>query len=46
MSASPLDAVRSVKVKLGLLVAASVTVAAVVATFGAASGVPIWLSFP
>jgi len=46
MSASPLDVVRSVKVKLGLLVAASVTVAAVVATFGAASGVPIWLSFP
>jgi two-component system sensor histidine kinase BaeS len=42
----PLDPVRSVKVKLGLLVAASVTVAAVIATIGSAGGVPIWLSIP
>lgn len=46
MSARPLDPVRSVKVKLGLLVAASVTVATVIATIGSAGGVPVWLSFP
>ncbi|MFH7322693.1 DUF4153 domain-containing protein [Aeromicrobium sp. JJY06] len=42
----PLDPVGSVKVKLGLLVAASVLVASIVATVGAAGGVPIWLSIP
>lgn len=46
MTARPLDQVQSVKVKLGLLVAASVTVASVVATIGSAGGVPIWLSIP
>ena len=46
MTARPLDQVRSVKVKLGMLVAASVTVAAVVGTIGSAGGVPIWLSIP
>ena len=46
MTVQPLDPVRSVKVKLGLLVAASVTVAAVIATIGSAGGVPIWLSIP
>ncbi|MDQ4055432.1 MAG: DUF4173 domain-containing protein [Actinomycetota bacterium] len=46
MSVRALDPVRSVKVKLGLLVAASVTVASVVATIGSAGGVPIWLSIP
>lgn len=43
---SALDQVTSVKVKLGLLVAASVTVAWVVAAIGAAGGVPYWLSLP
>src|SRR5215217_3105189 len=46
MTARPLDQVRSVKVKLGLLVAVSVTVAVVVATIGDAAGVPVWLSIP
>jgi two-component system sensor histidine kinase BaeS len=46
VTVQPLDPVRSVKVKLGLLVAASVTVAAVIATIGSAGGVPIWLSIP
>ncbi|WP_332664669.1 DUF4153 domain-containing protein [Aeromicrobium sp.] len=46
MTARPLDQVQSVKVKLGLLVAASVTVASIVATIGSAGGVPIWLSIP
>jgi two-component system sensor histidine kinase BaeS len=41
-----LDQVTSVKVKLGLLVAVSVTVAAVVAATGASSDVPFWLSIP
>ncbi len=41
-----LDPVRSVKVKLGLLVAASVTLASAIATIGSAGGVPIWLSIP
>ncbi|WP_433783126.1 DUF4153 domain-containing protein [Actinomycetospora sp. CA-101289] len=41
-----LDPVRSVKVKLGLLVAASVVLAAVIATIGAAGGVPVALSIP
>ncbi|CAN5151946.1 hypothetical protein BH18ACT9_BH18ACT9_09950 [soil metagenome] len=46
MSVRALDPVRSVKVKLGLLVAASVTVASVIATIGSAGGVQIWLSIP
>jgi signal transduction histidine kinase len=46
VTVQPLDPVRSVKVKLGLLVAVSVTVAAVIATIGSAGGVPIWLSIP
>jgi signal transduction histidine kinase len=41
-----LDQVSSVKVKLGLLVAVSVTVASVVAAVGAGGGVPFWLSIP
>ena len=41
-----LDQVTSVKVKLGLLVAVSVTVASVVAAVGAVGGVPFWLSIP
>lgn len=41
---SPLDRVTSVKVKLGVLVAASVAVASVLATVGA--GVAPWLSIP
>ena len=40
VSSPLLDQVTSVKVKLGLLVAASVTVASVVAAIGAAGGVP------
>jgi len=46
MSVRALDPVRSVKVKLGLLVAASVTLASAIATIGSAGGVPIWLSIP
>jgi len=46
MSMRPLDPVRSVKVKLGLLVAASVVVASVVGTVGSVGGVPTWLSIP
>ena len=42
----PLAPVRSLKVKLGLLVAASVVVAAAVASLGRAGGVPVWLSIP
>jgi two-component system sensor histidine kinase BaeS len=42
----PLARVSSLKVKLGLLVAASVTVASAVATLGRAGGVPVWLSIP
>ena len=41
---SPLDRITSVKIKLGVLVAASVAVAAILATVG--SGVPPWLSIP
>ncbi|UMG91935.1 response regulator [Nocardioides sp. TF02-7] len=43
---TPLARVRSLKVKLGLLVAASVAVAAVVASVGRAGGVPALLSIP
>ncbi|MGZ6737580.1 MAG: DUF4153 domain-containing protein [Nocardioides sp.] len=46
MSGPPLDRVTSVKVKLGLLVAVSVTVASVVAAVGAGGGVPPWLAVP
>jgi signal transduction histidine kinase len=46
VTAQPLARVTSLKVKLGLLVAASVTVAAAVATLGDAGGVPVWLSIP
>ncbi|HEY0888331.1 MAG TPA: DUF4153 domain-containing protein [Nocardioides sp.] len=46
MSRQPLAGVTSLKVKLGLLVAASATVAAAVATLGRAGGVPPWLSVP
>ena len=46
MTAQPLARVTSLKVKLGLLVAASVTVASAVATLGSAGGVPVWLSIP
>ncbi|MCW2791211.1 MAG: histidine kinase [Nocardioides sp.] len=46
MSGPLLDQVTSVKVKLGLLVAVSVTVASVVAATGADAGVPVWLSVP
>jgi two-component system, OmpR family, sensor histidine kinase BaeS len=42
----PLARVTSLKVKLGLLVAASSVVAAVVASLGDAGGVPGWLSIP
>jgi signal transduction histidine kinase len=43
---APLDQVTSIKVKLGLLVAASVTAAAVLGAVGAAGGVPVWLGIP
>ncbi|MBE7323044.1 DUF4173 domain-containing protein [Nocardioides sp. Y6] len=41
-----LSRVDSIKVKLGLLVVATVLVAAVVALVGSAAGVPAWLSLP
>jgi len=43
---SPLDRVTSIKIKLGLLVAVSVAVAAVLATIGAGGAVAPWLSIP
>ena len=46
MTPQPLDRVRSIKVKLGLLVAVSVVVASVLASIGRASGVPVWLGIP
>jgi len=46
VTAQPLARVSSLKVKLGLLVAASVVVASVVATLGRTGGVPVWLSIP
>ncbi|MEJ1110728.1 MULTISPECIES: DUF4153 domain-containing protein [unclassified Kribbella] len=46
MSSPILDQVTSVKVKLGLLVAVSVTVASIVAAVGAVADVPAWLSIP
>jgi signal transduction histidine kinase len=44
--AQPLARITSLKVKLGLLVAVSVTVAALVASLGRAAGVAGWLSVP
>ena len=46
MTAQPLARVTSIKVKLGVLVAASVIVALAVAALGGAGGVPMWLSVP
>ena len=46
VSGQPLAPVGSLKVKLGLLVGASVVVASVVATLGRAGGVSAWLSIP
>ena len=46
MTGQPLAQVRSLKVKLGLLVAASVVVTSIVASVGRAGGVPAWLSIP
>ncbi len=46
MTPQPLDRVRSIKVKLGVLVAVSVAIASVLASLGGASGVPVWLSIP
>ena len=46
VAAKPLDQVTSVKVKLGLLVAASVLVAALVGALGSVGDVPLWLSIP
>ena len=46
MTAQPLAGLSSLKVKLGVLVAASVTVAAVVGTVGRVAGVAFWLSIP
>ncbi|MGL4746069.1 MAG: DUF4153 domain-containing protein [Dermatophilaceae bacterium] len=42
----PLDAVASIRVKLGLLVAASVLAALLVAAIGDSAGVPLWMSAP
>ena len=46
MTVQPLAGVTSLKVKLGLLVTASVVVAVTVASLGRAGGVPVWLSIP
>ncbi|MBC7279236.1 DUF4153 domain-containing protein [Nocardioides sp.] len=43
---TPLERVSSIKVKLGLLVAASALVAAVVASVGRVTGVSPWVSIP
>ncbi|MFT3871971.1 MAG: DUF4173 domain-containing protein [Nocardioides sp.] len=45
-AATPLAPFRSLKLKLGLLVAASATVAAVIGTIGAGGGVAPWLAIP
>ncbi|WP_114422582.1 DUF4153 domain-containing protein [Nocardioides houyundeii] len=42
----PLDAVTSIKTKLGVLVGVSVVVAALLGALGAAAGVPGWLTVP
>ncbi len=44
--ARPLDTVRAIRAKLGLLVGCSVVVAAVVAAVGGAASVPWWISLP
>lgn len=46
MSSPVLNTVRSVKVKLGLLVAVSVTLASILAATGAVGSVPFWLTVP
>lgn len=46
MTGRPLDRVTSVKLKLGLLVAASVLVATLVGALGTVGDVPLWLSIP
>jgi signal transduction histidine kinase len=46
MSSPILNQVTSVKVKLGLLVAVSVTVASILAATGAVGSVPFWLTVP
>ncbi|MGN0064068.1 MAG: ATP-binding protein, partial [Nocardioides sp.] len=43
---SALQRIGSIKVKLGVLVVVAVVVTALVATLGAAAGVPVWLSLP
>ena len=45
-ASTPLDRVTSIKVKLGLLVAVSVGVAAVLGTVSVQGGVPPWLAIP
>ena len=42
----PLDTVRSIKVKLGLLVAVTVTVASVLAVVGTRAGLSPWATVP
>lgn len=44
--ARPLDAVRSIKAKLALLVGTSIVVAALVSEAGDRAGVPVWLTVP
>ena len=46
VSTAPLAGITSIKVKLGLLVAVSAAMAAVIATVGAAGGVPAILTIP
>jgi len=46
MTPQPLSSIRSLKVKLGLLVVASVVIASAVASLGRAGGVSAWLSIP
>lgn len=46
MTTQPLAPITSLKVKLGLLVAVSATVAAVIASLGRTAGVSAWLSVP
>ncbi len=45
-AAGPLEGVGSIKAKLGLLVGASIVVAAVVSQIGDRAGVPAWLTVP
>ncbi len=46
VNAAPLAGITSIKVKLGLLVAVSAAMAAIIATVGAAGGVPAILTIP